>query len=222
MPGNFPSLGSDYCCDCGTDAATDPKADNAMRTTATHTAAGRFARMRLLTAATTVAAISLTALTACGAGDSSSSGKGAATATPTKAASAPVTMKDPWVKAKTDDSLMTGVFGTLVNNTDTELTVVSGTSSVSKTAELHEVADVDGKPVMRPKKGGFVIPAKGSHKLQPGSDHVMLMGMAKMVKPGDEVTVTLKLKDGRTLSFTAVAKAFVGGKENYGPGMKKG
>jgi len=215
-------MGSDYCCDCGTDAATDPKADNAMRTTVTHTAPGRFARLRLLAAVTTVAAMSLTA---CGSSDSSTAGEGTSTTTPGKAsatAAAPVTVKDPWVKAKTDDSMMTGVFGTLVNNTDTELTVVSGTSSVSKTAELHEVADVDGKPVMRPKKGGFVIPAKGSHKLQPGSDHVMLMGMAKMVKPGDEVTVTLKLKDGRTLSFTAVAKAFVGGKENYGPGMKKG
>jgi copper(I)-binding protein len=215
----------DYWCDCGTDAATEPKADNAMRTTATHTAPGRFARLRLLTAATTAGAISLVALTACGTSDSSSSGTAAPTTAPPKAATtaaAPVTMKDPWVKAKDDDSRMTGVFGILVNNTDTELTVVSGTSTVSKKTELHEVADVDGKPVMRPKKGGFVIPAKGSHKLQPGSDHVMLMGLDKMVKPGDEVTVTLTLKDGRTLRFTAVAKAFAGGKENYSPGMKKG
>ncbi|MGW3499034.1 copper chaperone PCu(A)C [Streptomyces sp. NPDC001020] len=193
-----------------------------MRTTATNTAPGRFARLRLLTAATTAGAISLVALTACGTSDSSSSGTSTPTATPTKAATAPVTMKDPWVKAKADDSRMTGVFGTLVNNTGTELTVVSGTSTVSKKTELHEVADVDGKPVMRPKKGGFVIPAKGSHKLQPGSDHVMLLGLTKAVKPGDEVTVTLTLKDGRTLRFTAVAKAFAGGKENYHPGMKKG
>ncbi|MFG2561590.1 copper chaperone PCu(A)C [Streptomyces sp. NPDC048496] len=211
---------SDYCCDCGTDTATEPKADNAMRTTATNTVPGRFARLRLLTAATTGAAISLVAFTACGTSSSSSSGAGAPTTTPTRAAAAPVTVKDPWAKAA--DSGMTAVFGTLINTTGAQLTVVSAASTVSKKTELHEVADVDGKPVMRPKDGGFVIPAKGSHQLQPGADHLMLMGLTEAVKPGDEITVTLTLKDGRTLRFTAVAKAFAGGKENYSPGMKKG
>ncbi|MFC0598248.1 copper chaperone PCu(A)C [Streptomyces palmae] len=193
-----------------------------MRTTAASSAPGRLARLRLLAAATTAGAISLVALTACGS-DSSSSGTDTPATPSAKAAAtaaAPVTVKDPWAKAA--DSGMTAVFGTLVNTTDSPLTVVSATSTVSKKTELHEVADVDGKPVMRPKKGGFVIPAKGSHQLQPGADHLMLMGLAKAVRPGDEITVTLTLKDERTLRFTAVAKAFAGGKENYRPGMEKG
>lgn len=204
-----------------------------MRTTATSTTPGRPARLRRL-AATTAGAMSLVtltvALTACGTGDSSSSGTGSPATTsattpdttPTGAAAAPLTVKDPWAKAA--DSGMTAVFGTLVNTTGAQLTVVSATSSVAKKTELHEVADVDGQPVMRPKKGGFVIPAKGSHELQPGADHLMLMGLTGALQPGDEMTVSLTLKDGRRLRFTAVAKAFAGGKENYDSGMnmKKG
>ncbi|MFF0294433.1 copper chaperone PCu(A)C [Kitasatospora sp. NPDC004615] len=188
------------------------------------TAPARSPRLRRLVAATAVGAISLTALVACGSSDSSSSAKSPAASTSpsttAKADSAPVTVKDPWVKAS--DTEMTGVFATLVNNTGAKVTVVSGTSTVSAKTELHEVADVDGKPTMRPKAGGFVIEANGSHELKPGADHVMLMGLSKPVKPGDEVTVTLTLDDGKTLKFTAVAKAFAGGKEDYNSGMTKG
>lgn len=212
----------DYWCDCGTDAATEPEADEAMRTTTTHSTPRRCARPRVLAAATAAATICLTALVGCGTSGSSASDSGtdSPTTAPAKTAAAPVTMKDPWVKAA--DSGRTAVFGTLVNTTGGKVTVVSATSTVAEKTELHEVVDVDGKPVMRPKEGGFVIRAGGSHRLQPGGDHLMLMGLAKAVKPGDEIAVTLTFQDGRTLRFTAVAKAFAGGKENYSPGMKKG
>ncbi|MFF1272971.1 copper chaperone PCu(A)C [Streptomyces marokkonensis] len=195
-----------------------PEGRRIMRATTSPTAR-RTRRPRVLVAASAVAVLGMITLAGCGSDDSSPSGSGgSATATPGEAAAtaAPVTMKDPWVKAA--ESGMTGAFGTLVNRTDADITVVSATSGASRTTELHEVADVDGKMVMRPKEDGFVIPAKGSHRLEPGSDHLMLMRLADAVKPGDEVPVTLTFKDGRTLEFTAVAKQFAGGKENYEPG----
>lgn len=143
------------------------------------------------------------------------------TPAPTGAASASsnatgaITVRDPWMKAA--DSGMTAAFGTLVNSSDKELTVVSATSAVAKMMELHEVAMVDGKMQMRPKAGGFMIPAGGTHELAPGADHIMIMGLTKPVQPGDEVTVTLTLSDGSTVQFTAVGKAFAGGNESYAP-----
>ncbi|MFJ5923111.1 copper chaperone PCu(A)C [Kitasatospora sp. NPDC092948] len=184
----------------------------------TTTVPGRSHRLRRLVAVTAVGAIALTALVACGSGGSSA--EKASPSAAVTADAAPVTVKDPWVKAA--DSEMTGVFGTLVNTTGGKVTVVSGTSTVSEKTELHEVADVDGKPTMRQKAGGFEIPAGASHELKPGADHIMLMGLTKPVKPGDEVTVTLTLDDGRTVKFTAVAKAFAGAKEDYNSGMTKG
>ncbi|MFI7692992.1 copper chaperone PCu(A)C [Nonomuraea sp. NPDC049655] len=138
-----------------------------------------------------------------------------AAATPSPA----LTITDPWIK--TGGKGMTAAFGTLVNNTDAELTVVSGASPLSPTVELHEVVDSGGKMVMRPKKGGFVVPARGSHQLAPGGDHIMLMGVTGKVEPGAEVPFTLTLADGSTLQFTAIGKDFAGGKENYQPGEGK-
>ncbi|MFI6506382.1 copper chaperone PCu(A)C [Streptosporangium sp. NPDC050855] len=135
------------------------------------------------------------------------------------AAAAPgatLTITDPWVK--TAPKGMSAAFGTLVNPTDAEVTVVSGTSPLSPVIELHEVVESGGKMIMRPKEGGFVIPPRGTHRLQPGGDHIMLMGVTEEVKPGARIPFTLTLKGGGTLEFTAIGKEFAGGEEHYEPG----
>lgn len=159
-----------------------------------------------------LAALGSMALTGCGTGSDPASAKSPVAGV----AAAPVTMTDPWVKAAATG--MTGVFGTLANTTDQPVTVVSAVSSAARRIELHEVAGTAGDLRMRPKEGGFAIPAKGGHRLQPGGDHLMLMGLTAPLKPGSEITVMLALRDGRTVPFTAVVKEFAGGKENYQPG----
>jgi copper(I)-binding protein len=75
----------------------------------------------------------------------------------------------------------------------------------------------DGKMVMRPRTGGLVIKAGGTHVLEPGGDHLMLMEVARAVRPGDEVAFTLKFADGTTTEFRAIAKPFTGAGESYAP-----
>ncbi|HUR08921.1 MAG TPA: copper chaperone PCu(A)C [Nonomuraea sp.] len=140
----------------------------------------------------------------------------AATQSPAVAAPA-LTITDPWVK--TAKKGMSAAFGTLVNNTDAEVTIVSGSSPLSPKIELHEVVESGGKMIMRPKEGGFVIPAHGTHELRPGGDHIMLMGVAQEVLPGARIPFTLTVKGGEPLEFTAIGKDFAGGKEDYQPGM---
>ncbi|WP_440070499.1 copper chaperone PCu(A)C [Streptosporangium sp. OZ121] len=165
----------------------------------------------------------------CGSQDSTVPAAAPSTAAPAATPAAPstaavaavaLTITDPWVK--TAKKGMSAAFGTLVNNTDAEVTVVSGASPLSPKIELHEVVDSKGKMIMRPKEGGIVIPARGTHLLQPGGDHIMLMGLTKAVKPGAQIPFTLTLKDGKTVEFTAVGKDFAGGKEDYRPGMDMG
>lgn len=173
---------------------------------------------RTLPAGVLLAVLGGASLTGCG----SDSGK-AGSASPTPAAvtpgtaAAPVTVTDPWVKAAAGGG-MTGIFATIANNTGAEINVVSATSSAAKMVELHEVVGSGDNTTMRRKEGGFVIAAKGTHELKPGGDHIMLMGLGAELKPGAEVSVTLTLKDGRTVPFTAVVKEFAGGNENYQPG----
>ncbi|WP_433833864.1 copper chaperone PCu(A)C [Actinoplanes sp. CA-015351] len=127
-----------------------------------------------------------------------------------------LTVRDPWVKAA--DTGMTAAFATLVNDTKADITIQSATSPASP-IELHTMAMKDGKMVMEPKEGGFVIKAGATHELAPGGDHLMLMSPSAAVKPGDELAFTLTLAGGGTVAFTAVAKPFAGAQESYDPGM---
>lgn len=171
--------------------------------------------LRALLGATALAV----ALTACGSdADTGSTTDRAAAADATaaagSAAGASLTMTDPWVKAA--PSGMTGVFGTLANDGDADVTVVSAASDIAGTMELHEttMAD-DGAMTMRPKEGGFTVPAGGSHELAPGGDHLMAMGLTRPLEPGETVTVTLTLDDGTTTDLECTVKAFTGADEDY-------
>ncbi|MEV0453888.1 copper chaperone PCu(A)C [Catellatospora methionotrophica] len=161
-----------------------------------------------------LATLAATALSGC-AGQGSTPSAGPSQAPSAGAPAAAVSVRDPWVK--TADKGMSATFGTLVNTSSTDVTVVSATSSACPLMELHEVATVDGKMVMRPKQGGFTIPAGGTHELAPGADHLMMMDLTTPVKPGDAVTVKLTLSDGSTVEFAAVGKAFAAGNESYAP-----
>ena len=174
-----------------------------------------FTRRHLLATAF-AGAVAVTGLTACGSGDASSAG--APTPAPSASAGAStLTVKDPWVKAGPAEE-MTAAFGMLVNDTDADITIASAESPASP-LELHEMTTKDGAMVMQPNQGGFVIKAKDTHELAPGGDHLMLMKPAAEIKAGDEVAFTLKLADGRTVAFDAVAKPFAGAGESYDPGM---
>lgn len=154
-----------------------------------------------------VACAAVLALAGC-----SSSGDSSPAASSTPSADA-LSITDPWVKAA--DSGMTAAFGTLVNSSDHDVRIVSATTDDSS-MELHEMAMGDnGEMVMRPKKGGFVVPADGKHELGPGGDHIMFMDLKSPIKPGDDVAVTLRAEDGSTFTFTAPARSFSGADEQY-------
>jgi copper(I)-binding protein len=174
-------------------------------------------RRRARTALALAGALVTLGLTGCGAG-SDAAGSSAPTPAPSaSAAPQALTVKDPWVKAGPAGT-MTAAFGILVNDTTADVTVLSAESPASP-LELHEMSMQDGKMLMRPKQGGFVIKAGSTHELGPGGDHLMLMKPAQAIEPGDEVTFTLKLADGGTVPFTAIAKPFAGAGESYDPGM---
>lgn len=127
---------------------------------------------------------------------------------------AALTVTDPWVKAAEDG--MSAAFGTITNTSDQDVTIMSASTPASPMVELHEtVMGSNGTMQMQEKQGGFVIPAKGKLVLEPGANHIMLMGLPKPVKAGDDISFDLKLKDGSTITFTAQGKDFVGANENY-------
>ncbi|MER2223734.1 MAG: copper chaperone PCu(A)C, partial [Rhodococcus sp. (in: high G+C Gram-positive bacteria)] len=92
------------------------------------------------------------------------------------------------------------------------------TSPASSRLELHEVVTGDGGTMtMRPKDGGFLVPANGSASLTPGGDHLMFMDLSAPLLPGAETDLTLIYDDGSSTTFTAQIRDFSGNQENYDP-----
>lgn len=154
-------------------------------------------------------------LAACGNDDPPDATSPSPSASATTQAAA-LSVTDPWVKAA--GSGMTAAFGTLSNSSDQDIDVVSASTPVNAMTELHEtVENADGSMAMRPKKGGFVVPAGGKVSLVPGGDHIMMMDLKGPVAAGTTVTITLTLGDGSTTEVEATVKPFEGADEKYQP-----
>ncbi|MCB0918534.1 MAG: copper chaperone PCu(A)C [Actinobacteria bacterium] len=148
----------------------------------------------------------------CSSSSDSASDSPSASATET---SQTLSVMDAWAKAS--DSGMSAVFGTVTNETDADVQIVSASTSASGMTELHETVDVDGQSQMQ-QVSEFTVPAGGSLTLEPGGDHIMIMGLTTPVKAGEEVTVTLNMSDGQSQEFTAQAKDTGAGEEPYHSG----
>ncbi|MCD0449212.1 copper chaperone PCu(A)C [Actinocorallia sp. API 0066] len=155
-------------------------------------------------------------LAACGEEATSTDAAPSASAPTQAQAQAKITVTDPWVKVVKKG--MTAAFGTLANTSGADITVVSAATPASGVVELHEVVDTGGQTKMQPRDGGFVVPAGGSITLKPGGFHIMLMDVKEPIEAGADVPFTLTLGDGTKIEFTALAKEFAGGNEDYEPG----
>lgn len=103
-------------------------------------------------------------------------------------------LDDGYVTAKSADKNMTSVMGTLENDTDKEIHIVSVSGNIKGARyEIHQT--VGG--VMKVKEDGLMIPAKGEVTLKPGGDHIMIMDVPQELAAGDTVNLVLKDADGK-------------------------
>ena len=187
-------------------------------TAATRTTSARTPATRRALATGAAVALAL-ALSACG--QEATTPTGATASASSSTSTAAVVLDDGWVKA-VDEAMsamepMTAMFGTLHNTSDHEVTITGGSSEAAGMVELHETVRTDsGGMQMQPKAGGIVIPAGGSHLLEPGADHVMLMKLTGPLETGTTATVTLTTSDG-DVALTVPVRTFTGAEESYVP-----
>lgn len=135
---------------------------------------------------------------------------------PDVSAAESITVHDQWVKAA--EGGMSAAFAEITNDGDRDIVLVSAASAASARMELHEtVTDPAGAKTMRPKEGGFTIPAGQTLTLAPGNDHLMFIDLKEPLRTGSNTSVELHFADGSTMSFTARVRDFPGAQENYNP-----
>lgn len=106
-----------------------------------------------------------------------------------------------WVRLPPVAMPMMAGFATLANPCEVPLQVVSASSTAFADVSIHQSTVVDGVNRMR-EVNALEIPAGGSVELKPGSYHLMLMQPKAAPKPGDTVSIVLKLQDGSELPAT--------------------
>ena len=96
-------------------------------------------------------------------------------------------------------------FFVIKNNSDKDIAITSANSDVAKKNELHTHIK-ENKMMKMMKIEKLVVPAKSSLELKSGGDHVMLMGLKKELKAGDEISLELSFSDGDKKSIKVPVK----------------
>jgi len=88
------------------------------------------------------------------------------------------------------------------NHGPTPDAIVSASSDVAETLEIHEVIHDAGVMRMRPVRR-IEVPAGATIELKPGGYHIMLLGLRHDLRPGDAVKVTLSLEKAGPMTVEA-------------------
>ena len=96
-------------------------------------------------------------------------------------------------------------FFVIKNNSDKDIAITSANSDIAEKNELHtHIKENQMLKMMKIEK--LVVPAKSSLELKSGGDHVMLMGLKKELKAGDEISLKLSFSDGDKKSIKVPVK----------------
>ena len=117
---------------------------------------------------------------------------------------ADIQVQNPWVRATTGKN--TAAYMKLINTSDQEVKLVTASSAIANSTELHTVAD-NGSGLEMQKITAIRIPSKGSITLEPGKTHIMLLNLNRPLPEGETVPLTLHCSDGTQLEIYAPVRA---------------
>lgn len=116
-----------------------------------------------------------------------------------------IVARDGWLRPPPKSLKEAAVYVVIENHTAHSRSIVSGTSDVAGSVELHQMTMVKMMMQMNPIPK-VDIPARGQVIFEPNALHIMLFNLKKSLMLGDTVTVNLKLDDGTVVPVTATVR----------------
>ena len=117
---------------------------------------------------------------------------------------------DPYARAVPPGQTNSAVFMTLSNGSGEEHALVAAESGIADAVELHNHV-MDGGMMRMRRMERIDLGAGETVTLEPGGMHVMFIGLARQLEPGQQVELTLIFDDGsRTRLEVPVRKVTVG------------
>jgi len=116
-----------------------------------------------------------------------------------------ILVSNAWVQAMPPSQTTTAAYMDIANNSAKEVVLVSVSSDVAGSAEIHQMSDMNG--MMNMAMTSYLrIPAQIKVTLQPGGFHIMLINLKKPLNIGDIVPITLRFEDGSGIVVNAEVK----------------
>jgi periplasmic copper chaperone A len=111
---------------------------------------------------------------------------------------AALSVKDAYVPEPPPGQTMAAMFMTVTNPLSQPLALVAATSPLASRVEFHTHVHANGLMKMQALSRVELI-AKSDTEFKPGGLHLMLFGLKRALKAGEDVPVTLSLSDGSKL-----------------------
>ncbi|MEC8482350.1 MAG: copper chaperone PCu(A)C [Pseudomonadota bacterium] len=113
-----------------------------------------------------------------------------------------IQLSNPAVRAMPPGAPASGAYVTVTNHSDQDRYLVAAESDVADAVEVH-LSEMQGDTMKMYQVEQVLVPAHGQAQLKPGSYHIMMMGLKKPLKAGDQVAFTLVMKNGERLPLIA-------------------
>lgn len=107
-----------------------------------------------------------------------------------------ITENSAWVRATPPGTSTTAIYMTMMNHSNTDISLLEVTSDISERLELHTHKHVDGMMKMQ-QVDSIAITASGQTELKPHAEHIMVFNLEKSLKPGDIVALELTFNNGK-------------------------
>ena len=131
-----------------------------------------------------------------------------------------VMIHDGWARASIGSAPNSAAYMTLMTEGSETDKLLGATSPVAETVELHTHLMEDGIARMRQVEAIEVAPGEPT-VLEPGSLHVMLMGLKGKLEEGDAVSLTLTFEKAGDVTLDVPIRGIKGGMK-HGKGHKHG
>jgi uncharacterized protein YcnI/copper(I)-binding protein len=125
-----------------------------------------------------------------------------ATITPSKLA-----IEGAWARPTPEGTTISAGYLKITNRGDKPDTLLSASTPVAASAELHESAmTADGVMTMRPLENGLEIKPGQTVELKPAGAHIMILGVKEPLKEGQTVPLKLTFKSAGTIEVAFAVK----------------
>jgi len=129
-----------------------------------------------------------------------------------------IAITNAWARETAPAQVNGGGFLTITNKGKVADRLISASSPVAPTVQLHTMSMDGGVMRMRELPDGIPVPAQSVVELKPGGMHIMFIGLKAPLKPGQSVALTLGFVKAGVVKVAMPVSAIADIGQNMGGG----